>query len=655
MTDPAAADVQESGLAQLIDVRPLVPYERNTRTHSPGQIEQIKAAIRRFGFVGVIAYVPPTALKIGHARREATMEMWAAGEAVWGPGKRAQLPAWHLPAIDVSGLDDAELRALVIADNKIALNAGWDEALLREELAALESLDFDIPTMGFDTAELKRLFAPGGGQAGAGRMAEEFLIPPFSVLNAREGWWQDRKREWLALGIKSELGRGENLIKRSLQDRLAIIVPGQYQAAVDFIAECRAQDMDDDAIMAEAGRRWGIPKTFDAIPGGAGKNAAYRRGGRRAETFSAGAVSGGGRQPGETTGDRIFRGRARTFAQDLLDGDGGVHLAKGVRRSTGADPHPDQPGQPQSTRKPGLGGVTMDALSSHPRYYEQKSAAEARLGRQLTNEEFERDHWYLPDSELSSGTSIFDPTLCELAIRWFSPIGGLVLDPFAGGSVRGVVAAALGRQYVGVDLRPEQVEANRVQWPAIEPRLGPAPKRGRRKGARFAPVWHVGDSAAIVPQLELAADLIFTCPPYGDLEVYSDDHADISTMDVEEFDRVFAQIVAASVAKLADNRFAVVVVGDYRDKRGLYRNFPAKTIAAFQAAGAMLYNELILVTSVGSLPIRAAKQFRTTRKAGKTHQNVLVFLKGDPRKATAALGPVDVSAALKGVEPAAED
>lgn len=615
MTDPAAAaEALESGLAQLVDVRPLVPYERNTRTHSPAQIEQIKDAIRRFGFVGTIAYVPPAALKIGHARREATMEMWAAGEVVMGPGKRAPLPAWHLPAIDVSGLDDAELRALVIADNKIALNAGWDEDLLREELRALEGIEFDIPVIGFDTAELKRLFAPGGGQAGAGRMAEEFLIPPFSVLNAREGWWQDRKREWLALGIKSELGRGENLIKRSLQDRLAIIVPGQYQAAVDFIAECRAKEMDDDAIMAEAGRRWGVPKTFDAIPGGAGKNAAYRRGGRRAETFSAGSVSGGGRQPGETTGDRIFR----------------------------------------EGRKPGLGGVTMDALSSHPRYYEQKSAAEARLGRTLTNEEFERDHWYLPDSELSSGTSIFDPTLCELAIRWFSPIGGVVLDPFAGGSVRGVVAAALGRQYVGVDLRPEQVEANRLQWPVIEPGLGPPPKRGRRKGERFAPIWHVGDSAAIVPQLELAADLIFTCPPYGDLEVYSDDPADISTMDVEDFDEAFAQIIAASVAKLADDRFALVVVGDYRDKRGLYRNFPAKTIAAFQAAGAMLYNEMILVTSVGSLPIRAAKQFRTTRKAGKTHQNVLVFVKGDPRKATAALGPVDVSAALKGVD-AAED
>jgi DNA modification methylase/ParB-like chromosome segregation protein Spo0J len=579
-----------ASLPQFIDVRPLVPYDRNARTHSPGQVEQIKDAIRQWGFVGAIAFLPPAALKIGHGRREAAMAMWEAGEEIWGPGKRAQFPKWHLPAIDLTGLDDIAVRALVLADNQLALNAGWDETLLREELEALDRLEFELPVIGFDPKELDRLFGnTGGGAGGAGSMAAEFLIPPFSILNAREGWWQDRKREWLALGIRSELGRGENLIKRSLQDRLAIVVPGQYQAAVDFIAECRAKDMTDEQIMDEAARRWGTPKVFEAIPGGAGQNAAYRQGGR----------------------------------------------------------------------KTGLGGVTMDALSSHPRYYEQKTAAERRLGRELTNEEFERDHWVLPDSDLSSGTSIFDPTLCELAIRWFSPVGGTVLDPFAGGSVRGVVAAALGRRYVGVDLRGEQIEANRAQWPGIAERLGPFPpppnKPRARPKPRPAPEWHTGDSALVVPQLDVLADMIFTCPPYGDLEVYSDDPADISTMDVEDFDRAFALIIGAAVAKLADHRFAVVVVGDYRDKRGLYRNLPAKTIDAFHAAGAALYNEAILVTSVGSLPIRAAKQFRTTRKLGKTHQNVLVFVKGDPRKATAALGPVDVSAALATLGPPADD
>ncbi|MGB3312861.1 MAG: DNA methyltransferase, partial [Albidovulum sp.] len=62
-----------------------------------------------------------------------------------------------------------------------------------------------------------------------------------------------------------------------------------------------------------------------------------------------------------------------------------------------------------------------------------------------------------------SGTSIFDPVLCEIAYRWFCPQGGTVLDPFAGGSVRGIVASQLGRAYVGIELRAEQVAANQAQ------------------------------------------------------------------------------------------------------------------------------------------------------------------------------------------------
>ena len=63
----------------------------------------------------------------------------------------------------------------------------------------------------------------------------------------------------------------------------------------------------------------------------------------------------------------------------------------------------------------------------------------------------------------SSGTSIFDPVLCELIYRWFCPTAGIVLDPFAGGSVRGIVASHIRLQYIGIDLRPEQIAANREQ------------------------------------------------------------------------------------------------------------------------------------------------------------------------------------------------
>lgn len=138
------------------------------------------------------------------------------------------------------------------------------------------------------------------------------------------------------------------------------------------------------------------------------------------------------------------------------------------------------------------------------------------------------------------------------------------------------------------------------------------------------------------------ADLIFSCPPYGDLEVYSENALDLSTMGRAAFLTAYRVIIAAAVAKLRPDRFACFVVGDYRDKAGFYCNFVSETIGAFEAAGARLYNEAILVTAAGSLPIRAGKQFASTRKLGKTHQQCLVFCKGDPRKATEACGPVEV-------------
>lgn len=227
-----------------------------------------------------------------------------------------------------------------------------------------------------------------------------------------------------------------------------------------------------------------------------------------------------------------------------------------------------------------------------------------------------------------TGTSIFDPVLCELAYRWFCPPGGLVLDPFAGGSVRGIVAARLGYEYIGIDLSERQIAANREQAEAI---------CGDRQ-----PVWHVGDAQDLDRVIGAAqADFVFSCPPYADLEVYSDDPRDLSRMDYADFLTAYRNIITKAAAALKPDRFACFVVGDVRDDRGFYRGFPWHTVQAFEDAGLRLYNEAVLVTAAGSLPIRVGRQFQASRKLGKTHQNVLVFAKGDPKKATAAIGDVD--------------
>lgn len=220
----------------------------------------------------------------------------------------------------------------------------------------------------------------------------------------------------------------------------------------------------------------------------------------------------------------------------------------------------------------------------------------------------------------SSGTSIFDPVLCELVYKWFCPRGGSILDPFAGGSVRGIVAAHLGFQYTGVDLRAEQIQANYLQAQTI---LKSDP----------VPVWHVGNSEFISALAPGEYDLVFSCPPYADLEVYSENPDDLSVIAAEDYGKfkaAYQRIIAASVGMLRQNRFACFVVGDVRGPGGFYRNLVRDTVEAFEACGAQLYNEAILVTAVGSLPIRIGRQFTSARKLGKTHQNVLVFFKGDP-------------------------
>lgn len=218
-----------------------------------------------------------------------------------------------------------------------------------------------------------------------------------------------------------------------------------------------------------------------------------------------------------------------------------------------------------------------------------------------------------------NGTSIFDPVLCEICYRWFCPPNGQILDPFAGGSVRGIVAGVLGYKYCGIDLSERQIEANEIQRQSI------APDTDLK--------WIVGDSGLLLAEAP-DADFIFSCPPYGDLEVYSDDPADISTMEYPDFMIAYKKIIRLSCDKLKNNRFACFVVGDFRDKKtGLYRGFVLDTINAFRECGLGLYNEAILSTAIGSLGLCVSASFPISRKLGKAHQNVLTFIKGDWRQA----------------------
>jgi DNA modification methylase len=210
--------------------------------------------------------------------------------------------------------------------------------------------------------------------------------------------------------------------------------------------------------------------------------------------------------------------------------------------------------------------------------------------------------------------SIFDPALCELIYNWYCPENGRILDPFSGGSVRGIVANYLGYNYTGIDIRQEQIDSNREQ--ALK--LLPFNKQ---------PQYYVGDSNVILTELIPMYDLVFSCPPYADLEVYSEIKEDLSTMEYNEFIKVYSEIIKKSVAKLKSGGYACFVVGDIRDKKGFYRDFISHTKQAFINAGAGLYNEAILLQPLGTAMLRAGKVFEAGGKLTKVHENVLIFKK----------------------------
>jgi hypothetical protein len=176
-------------------------YERNSRIHSPDQVAELAASMREFGFTIPILAAENGTIIAGHGRLMAARKVGLA----------------EVPVIVARGWSDAQIRAYCIADNRLAERASWDMELLKLELGELADGGFDLGTIGFSEADFAEIMegtdtegmaSEAPGREANGALAERFGVPPFSVLNAREGWWQERKAAWIALGIRSELGRG---------------------------------------------------------------------------------------------------------------------------------------------------------------------------------------------------------------------------------------------------------------------------------------------------------------------------------------------------------------------------------------------------------------------------------------------------------------
>lgn len=140
---------------ELRRIESLVGYHNNARTHSVGQREQIRASFRKFGWTNPVL-ADAMGIVAGHGRCESAREMYEAGEQINFPNG-TPIPIGLVPVIDCTGWNAEMRRAYILADNKLALNAGWDEDLLSLELTDLADAGFDLSVIGFSTDELDAL------------------------------------------------------------------------------------------------------------------------------------------------------------------------------------------------------------------------------------------------------------------------------------------------------------------------------------------------------------------------------------------------------------------------------------------------------------------------------------------------------------------
>jgi len=212
--------------------------------------------------------------------------------------------------------------------------------------------------------------------------------------------------------------------------------------------------------------------------------------------------------------------------------------------------------------------------------------------------------------------SLLDAVMAEVIVKWFGFNGGNAFDPFAGDTVFGYVASSCGMSFQGIELRAEQAQINNDRCSSLDA------------------VYYCDTSENMDEYIDdNSIDLMFSCPPYFNLERYSDLPEALSNMDWQEFKTIYRNVLYNSFRKIKDNRFSVIVVGEVRGNDGNYVGLVPYTIKVMEDAGFSYYNEIIIVNSCGTLPLRAGRYMEASRKVGKMHQNILVFIKGNAKAA----------------------
>lgn len=449
-------------------------YAKNPRRITPKQLEQLKANIQELGDLSGIVHDLNTDEIISGNQRSKVIDINKCEviitEEYSTPNQQGTV-AWGYVVFEGQKLNYRQVRwnerqrekANITAN---ALGGDWDYDILEDKFDSMDLVDWGLTKL-----EEHKVKNTANDHT---RLSDGFVIPPFSILDTRQGYWQDRKKQWKAIiGGNGETRQDTNIKSPEVK----------YKTIYD---------------------------------------------------------------------------RTKARRMEL-----GISFAE-----------------------------YLDRFVSE----EEKRTAEAQA--------------------LATGTSMFDPVLAEIIVRWFSFPGSRIIDPFAGDVYKGLVFGYLGHDFTGIEIRAEQIEENNK---ILE----------RFPDARVKYI--NGDGQDITRYFEPnSVDLVVSCPPYFNLEHYSNLPGDASNAPTyEAFLQILENGFAGALKCLRENRFAVIVVGDIRNKKtGFYYDFVGDIKRIFKEHGAGLYNELILIENVGSAALRAGR-YMEMRKIAKTHQNVLVFYKGE--------------------------
>lgn len=640
-------------------------------------------------------------------------------------------------------------RKYAFMDNRAGeLNLTWDDKVVIDAMNA----DLNLGGM-WDPGELDAMLhgtSEGVGEKGVipndtpGALAARFVVPPFTVLDTRQGYWQDRKREWKAVGQGLVSDQGRDVETFADNDTFV----GQAIKQVGGPASIF------DPVLAEICYRWFNVKDghiLDPFAGGVVRGAVASMCGypytgvdlreeqvavnrvawkniedglsnkpkldvlepdpvhdpealtpvqyvggiwfKRDDAFTIGAAGNGGKV-------RSCWGLAQGAAGLVTAGSTAspqVNIVAGIAQAMGIPCHVHTPsgklgaevemavanGAVLKQHKPGHNSVIIkrakdDAAETGfkeiPFGMECQEAVDATR-KQVINLPLNAGRLVMP---VGSGMSLAGVLWGLKDQARQIPVLGIVvgadptkrLDKYAPPDWRDMVT--LQKSEVGYHDEAPVQELHGVKLdPIYEAKCIPFLKVddcmwvvGRRHTAAPSttpvnvgpqPQWVIGNSLELDLLLptEQSYDMVFSCPPYYDLEKYSEDPQDLSNVDsYADFVRMYREIIRLSVAKLKPNRFACFVVGEIRGPDGALRNFVGHTVQAFEDAGATFVNEAVLLNSYGTASLRT-RQFAGGRKLVHVHQNVLVFWKGDPRHVKDVMPPVEVGNAGTADDPPA--